>query len=128
MKTKGFTLIELMGVVILIGILALITVPVINGVIQSSRESALKTQKALIEKAGKSWAIEHVVELNELDVWCITVNSLIRMGYLEGQEVIDPTTNETLEGSVKISYTNNNYDVSFISSTNGAGCTNEIDE
>ena len=42
MKKKGFTLVELLAVITLIGILGLITVPIINNTIKSSRKKAFK--------------------------------------------------------------------------------------
>jgi prepilin-type N-terminal cleavage/methylation domain-containing protein len=52
MKKKGFTLVELLAVITLIGILGLITVPVINNTIKNSRKKAFKeTLNAIVESA-----------------------------------------------------------------------------
>ena len=42
MKKKGFTLIEMMAVLVILGILTLILVPMINDIITSSRKKAFK--------------------------------------------------------------------------------------
>ena len=52
MKKNGFTLVELLAVITLIGILGLITVPVINNTIKNSRKKAFKeTLNAIVESA-----------------------------------------------------------------------------
>lgn len=53
MKNKGFTLVELLAVIVIIAILAVITVPTIFNVIQTSKESAFKdTAHGLVSAAG----------------------------------------------------------------------------
>jgi len=52
MKKKGFTLVELLAVITLIGILGLITVPIINNTIKNSRKKAFKeTLNAIVDSA-----------------------------------------------------------------------------
>ena len=52
MKKKGFTLVELLAVITLIGILGLITVPIINNTIKNSRKKAFKeTLNAIVDAA-----------------------------------------------------------------------------
>ena len=52
MKNKGFTLIELVGVIVILGIIALIVVPIIFNVIENSnRKSAESTLKNVYEAA-----------------------------------------------------------------------------
>ena len=53
-KNKGFTLIELISVIILMGVIALITVPIIKDTIESSREKNFKNSAlGLIEAANE---------------------------------------------------------------------------
>ena len=53
-KNKGFTLIELISVIILMGVIALITVPVIKDTIESAREKNFKNSAlGLIEAANE---------------------------------------------------------------------------
>ena len=40
MKRKGFTLVELLGVIVVLAIIALITTPIILGIIESTRKGA----------------------------------------------------------------------------------------
>ncbi|MCI5835425.1 MAG: type II secretion system GspH family protein, partial [Firmicutes bacterium] len=53
-KNKGFTLIELISVIILMGVIALITVPIIKDTIESAREKNFKNSAlGLIEAANE---------------------------------------------------------------------------
>ena len=53
MKKEGFTLVELLAVIRLIGVLGLITVPVINNTIKNSRKKAFKETLSAIVDAAK---------------------------------------------------------------------------
>lgn len=54
MNKKGFTLIELIGVVVIIGIIALITVPFIANVVQNSRRDVfMDSAYSIIDAANK---------------------------------------------------------------------------
>lgn len=56
MKNKGFTLVELMGVIVLLGVLILIAVPAVTGILKSSKDDLYQTQLRTIETAAKNWA------------------------------------------------------------------------
>ena len=50
---NGFTLVELLAVIVIIAIIALITTPIVSNVVQSSRENAFKdTAHGLVLAAG----------------------------------------------------------------------------
>lgn len=55
MNKKGFTLVELLGVIALLGILSVIAVPVIDNALKSSRDNLDKTQQAQIIKGAKEF-------------------------------------------------------------------------
>ena len=55
---KGFTLIELIMVITLLGILATIAVPVISGVINDSKEKAYEKQVSVIISAAKEYVTD----------------------------------------------------------------------
>lgn len=50
---KGFTLVELLVVITLVGVLGLITVPIINDVIKDSRKKAFKETVIAVVEAAK---------------------------------------------------------------------------
>ena len=102
---KGFTLIELLAVIAVLALIASVVFPAINSAIQSSREKAYNDQVAIIEKASKEWALENTTllpELNSNDSYELPLSTLVSEGYISEDEVIDPRTKETMNGSVDI--------------------------
>lgn len=61
MDKKGFTLIELVGVIIIVAILALITVSTISGVLTDSKESTFKDSLYALYKSGVSYYEENEI-------------------------------------------------------------------
>ena len=57
---KGFTLAELLGVIIILGVIALITFPIVNRNIRESQEQLYATQLEEIELAAEKWAYKNV--------------------------------------------------------------------
>jgi len=56
MKNKGFTLIELIGVILLLALIVVITVPKVFEVIRSSKEESMNDTIKNIEKAANLYA------------------------------------------------------------------------
>lgn len=103
---KGFTLVELIAVVAILGLIALIVYPAIGSVIRNSRESAYKDQTAVIEDAAKKWSIDNANTLpDDGSVYRVSVNTLISEGYIEDDKVKDPRdSSKNLTGNVEIKY------------------------
>ena len=59
MKRKGFTLVEVLAVIIVLGILALIASPIISGIIRQSREKSYDQQLSEIYDAAEIYLMEH---------------------------------------------------------------------
>ena len=105
---KGFTLVELLAVMILLGIISLIAIPSISKMLIRSRENAYESTKNELIKAAKKYAAEHtgelpVRELNSVEK-CLSINDIVKNGYINEDEVIDPRTEQTMIGFIKITY------------------------
>ena len=107
MKNKGFTLVELLGVLVILAILLTIIIVSVGKIISNSQDSLSNTQKRRIEEVAKQYNIER----GNLDsaTSCVDVTTLINLGYLEGESVIDPKTKAAMTGSVLITYSSNQY-------------------
>lgn len=107
MRNKnGFTLIELISIIIILGIIGLITVPAINGTIQSSKTKALEKQKESIVNITKEYILDHTDLLPETDGESkqITLTDLKSADLITNEDIINPSSNEVMNGCVTITY------------------------
>lgn len=76
MKNKGFTLVELLAVIVLLSLLVMIAVPAITGILKESKEDLYNTQLKQIEAAAKNWASdeEGMARLPKTDGSCGHIN------------------------------------------------------
>ena len=59
MKNKGFTLVELLGVIVLLGILGVVIIPKVGDSITNSKETAYITQEEQIKKAANDFLVDN---------------------------------------------------------------------
>ena len=102
MRQKGFTLIELIGTIVLISMLVLIITPTANRVIKIGKIRADQQQTSSIELAARNWGADHRNELPEKDtIKDIAVSQLQEEGYLD-KGIKMPSTSELISGCVRI--------------------------
>ena len=95
---KAFTLVELLGVIIILGVLALITFPIIDKSIKQSKEKALQATIANIEDAANKYSVEHDLGYST-SYQKMNLSELVNSGYLK-DDLINPVTNSKLKGCV----------------------------
>lgn len=94
MKKKGFTLIELLAVIVILAIIALITTPLILGVIEKARTKSMEASAL-----GYIDAIEKQIVINEVD----TTKGIIQDGvYSVGDIEVTVKGEKPKEGWIQI--------------------------
>ena len=98
LTTLGFTMVELLGVIIILGVLALITFPIIDKSIKNSKEKALERAIDNIEEAAYKYSITNDIGY-ETFYKKLSLEELKKAGFLE-KDTINPVTNENMTGCV----------------------------
>ena len=121
-KKKGFTLVELLAVIVILAVILIIAMPKISDVIKNSKESSLETTAKLIASQAEKKYTENQVLDNSSTIKCsdvakISANdyescnitfddkgnakvSIVGKGKFEGLQVVDGTKNSA-KASVK---------------------------
>ena len=102
MNKKGFTLLELLGVIIILSLLALLTSTAITKIVKDSKQDLSDMQIALIKSSAELWGADNIDKLPDAGVCVyITLNNLQNEGFLDNT-IIDPKNNSKIKGSLKI--------------------------
>lgn len=90
MKNKGFTLIELIGVVVILGLLATFSIPALTKTFRDSADKQYEEYLKNIELAAENYF--HSETNGDLTTnYTITIGELVSSGYLKKE--INPKTN-----------------------------------
>lgn len=98
MKKTGFTLIELIATIGLLGMLATITITVSVRKINEVKEKSRDTMYKSIEEAAKNYILDNGNEIQEFklnDNTYVTLQTLVEKEYFT-ESLIDPTTKKSL--------------------------------
>ena len=82
MNKKAFTLVELLGVIIILGILGLVIIPKVGNTITNGQEQAYKAQETTIRKAANDFLIDNTDLLEDGNTVTIKLGVLKQKGYL----------------------------------------------
>ncbi len=117
-KKSGFTLVELIAVIMILAVLLIILVPNITKVSTSSKQSLRDSKVRTIVAAGEEYGHDIINDMqactidlptSDLIAKCtISLDDLVEKGYMEPEnkrnEIIDPLTNEKMGGTVLLCY------------------------
>ena len=113
---NGFTLAELLAVIVILGVITIIVFPAVNKTIKQSKEGTYEEQKNTIIRNAKRWSVENADQLSEDRSIYLSIDQLKREGYMENKDVVNPLTEEIMDGCIRISYDEeyNQYNYSYM--------------
>lgn len=104
MNKKAFTLVELLGTIVILGIIGMITTPVIQSTIDKNNTKLCNDQVESFKRAAKNYIASNPFK-NLKEEATITIGELIDEGYIEDSELKNPKgRNFSPNSSVKITY------------------------
>ena len=127
---KGFTLVELLGVIVILGLIAMIAIPTINSSLNSSRDKAYDEQVRTIEDTARTYMSKNSLKLpsqTEGSMCCLSVSTIQQAGLLTADDIKNPKYKkdsteeeekyENFNGTVIITFTNNKYKYEYANTT-----------
>ena len=102
MNKKGFTLVELLGVLVVLSVILMIAFPLITTYINKSKQKAYDTQMGLIIMGLKDYVIEHkeVLPVNDTDYVTFTLGQLKALGIVNNS-VVNPLDGKEIDDSME---------------------------
>ncbi|MCI3922540.1 prepilin-type N-terminal cleavage/methylation domain-containing protein [Paenibacillus sp. TRM 82003] len=94
---KGFTLVELLAVIVILGIIAMIAVPAIGNIIEKSREDALEQSILMVRDSAEAYFLDNPATTK------VTLTVLVEKGYLRSVPK-NPKTNTAFTGAEEVVY------------------------
>ena len=113
MKKTGFTLVELLAVIVLLSITITIVIVKVDKNIKNSKELGNKMQIETIESAGQLYVVEHrssLSNINQKKVDTVSIETLINSGLLQEKDVKEINKSNI----ILIAEINNNIKVKYI--------------
>ncbi len=120
MNNRGFTLAELLAVIVILSIIVIVAVPSYMSVSASIKESNLRTTKEMISNTMLRYADKYYLDdIKPANNNCISNNccKYYSINYIKNNNIFaatngsikNPVTNEELIGYIKVSYNTTNY-------------------
>jgi prepilin-type N-terminal cleavage/methylation domain-containing protein len=99
---KGFTLIELMAAILILGVISLIAIPLVEQILTEIGNDSYTSQIKNIRAGARQWAAEDMNRLPEDNSnTTITLLTLQQAGFVK-KDLYNPRTKELFEGSLSI--------------------------
>ena len=113
---KGFTLVELLGVIVILTVIGVIAVPTVLNMYRGSKEELSDLTEQVLITSTKAYVNdnENDFPVNNGNVYCVSLKRVVSENYLK-TPVIDSNTGEEidLDKIVQVKVTNGTYDISL---------------
>jgi len=100
LNRKGFTLVEILAVIVIIGLIMSLIVPVAIGIIQDTKQKAYEMQVSSIEEAASGYISEYATTITELaptgGTYTIILRDLVDDGLID-EPIKNPLTNQNMD-------------------------------
>lgn len=115
---KGFTLVELLAVLIILGLIIVIAIPSYTQIYTSIKRSNMQSKVTEVETAALKYGnlIKDDIKNAEGNCKTIKVATLIEKGYIVSEDdveavIYDPTDNSALDGDIYLCYCKSKMDI-----------------
>lgn len=114
-KNLGFTLVELLAVIIILGVIATIIFPAVGNIIKKSKQKTYNNQVEYILNASENWISANPKIVTTYSTFCVKLSTLKTSGYLTNEDIINPIDDTVMDGYVQFSYNTsyNQYDKEY---------------
>ena len=115
MKKKGFSLIELIGVLIILGLLSLIIFPLISSIFKEQKKKEYEQQIISIELMAKHFAVDNlsILPIYDNESMYVTLGQLKSLGYAE-KNIINLITEEEISICARVMITKSGKNYKFV--------------
>ena len=102
MNKKGFTLVELLAVVVILALLALLTSTAVTKLVKDAKDDLSETQMQLIKSAADAWVADNLTKLPSAgECSYLTLEDLKKYGLIDST-VLDPKNSQEIPNDLKI--------------------------
>lgn len=110
---KGFTLVEIVGVIVILGLIALLAFPPLLNMIKNSENKISEANKSLIYSSSSQYITKYINEFPKENnrIYCITIEKLIKEDLLSS--TID-LGDFNLQSYVQIKVNNAKYEYNLV--------------
>ncbi len=116
LNNKGFTLVELLAVLVILIAISSIAIPTISSSLDRSKDKQTKAKEKLLESAAELYVTDHRNNLNSQPCY-ITLNKLKEENYID-EDALDNGNNGIITGVIV--YQNNK--LTFQKTPSGSQC------
>lgn len=101
---RGFTLVELLAIIIILGMIVITTYPAVGSIIEHGEEKAYNEQVKRIEESTLSYVSKNINTIlpEGTESAKIAIEDLRTQGFIKKSDVINPKTDQPMNGCVLI--------------------------